>query len=195
MIEDILQGIKIDKQTNTTKTNATVALNIESTKVEENSEIKTEPIVNRTELKPQSRIDTLASKQLNPIRETFSSFAADFKEKLENYKPPFMRIQLALNPKGLGEVEVVIVNRGNNLQVNISSNANTMSLFTQNQAEFKNSLVNMGFSNLDMNFSNQKENKEQQQSNKASQNVDETFEDENTEEETISIELIVPQYV
>ncbi len=195
MIEDILQGIKKEKQTPASKINT--ILNTENIKTEttENSEIKTEPTVNRNEIKPQIKTETLSSKQLTPTKETFSNFAADFKEKLENYKPPFMRVQLALNPKGLGEVDVVIVNRGNNLHVNISSNTNTMSLFTQNQSEFKNSLVNMGFTNLDMNFSEQKENKEQQQKNKASQNDHGNFEDENTEEGTTSIELIVPQYV
>ncbi|HIP29573.1 MAG TPA: flagellar hook-length control protein FliK [Sulfurospirillum arcachonense] len=192
MIENILQGIKTDKQA-TIKPSVTI---LENTKVEtEATETKTEPVVSRTELKTTIKIDTLASKQLSPSKDTFSNFAADFKEKLENYKPPFMRVQLALNPKGLGEVDVVIVNRGNNLHVNISSNANTMLLFTQNQAEFKNSLVNMGFTNLDMNFSEQKDNKEQQQNNKTSKELDETFEDEVQEEETTSIELIVPRYV
>ena len=196
MIENILQGIKTNKQAKTTaKTTATVENSNSDTKATENSEIKTETTINRTELKSQIKTDTLASKQLSPSKNTFSNFAADFKEKLENYKPPFMRVQLALNPKGLGEVDVVIVNRGNNLHVNISSNANTMSLFTQNQAEFKNSLVNMGFTNLDMNFNDQKENKEQQQNSKESKELDETFEDETQEEETTSIELIVPQYV
>ena len=195
MIENILQGIKTDKSTQTSKINmAQENLKVE-TQTSENSEIKTETSTNRVDLKPQIKTDTLASKQLSPSRDTFNSFAADFKEKLENYKPPFMRVQLALNPKGLGEVDVVIVNRGNNLHVNISSNANTMSLFTQNQAEFKNSLVNMGFTNLDMNFSDQKENKEQQQGNKTSKEFDENFEDETQEEETTSIELVIPQYV
>lgn len=192
MIENILQGIKTDKQAATT-------IHTENTKIEskttENNEIKTETTINRTEIKPQIKTDTLASKQLSPTKDTFHNFAADFKEKLENYKPPFMRVQMALNPKGLGEVDVVIVNRGNNLHVNISSNTNTMSVFTQNQAEFKNSLVNMGFTNLDMNFSDQKENKEQQNNSKTSKEFDENFEDENLEEETTSLELIVPQYV
>ncbi len=196
MIENILQGIKTDKQVKTTaKTKATVENSNLDTKATESGEIKTETTINRTELKSQIKTDILASKQLSPSKNTFSNFAADFKEKLENYKPPFMRVQLALNPKGLGEVDVVIVNRGNNLHVNISSNANTMSLFTQNQAEFKNSLVNMGFTNLDMNFNDQKENKEQQQRNNESKELDETFEDEIQEEETTSIELIVPQYI
>jgi len=193
MIEDLLQGMKTDKQIKPTTVVASESSNLD-TKVTESSETKTEPTINRNELKPQIKTDTIASKQLSPSRETFSNFAADFKEKLENYKPPFMRVQLALNPKGLGEVDVTIVNRGNNLHVNISSNTNTMSLFTQNQAEFKNSLVNMGFTNLEMNFSDQRE-KQEQKNSKSEKESSDFFEEENLEEETTSIELIVPQYV
>jgi hypothetical protein len=196
MIENILQSIKPEKKDSIT-TQILDSTKIDNTKIDdkrkENIEVKTEPTTNRVEIKPQIKTDTLSSKQLSSTKDTFNNFATDFKEKLENYKPPFMKVQLALNPKGLGEVDVTIVNRGNNLHVNISSNANTMSLFTQNQAEFKNSLVNMGFTNLEMNFSDQRESKEQQ--GKSSKNFLGEFEDENFEDETTSIELIVPTYI
>jgi len=195
MIENILQGIKPEKKQSTSTT--TIAQSLDSNKLEkqgtENSEIKMESISSKVDLKPQIKTDTIASKQLSPSRDTFSNFANDFKEKLENYKPPFMRIQLALSPKGLGEVDVTIINRGSNLHVNITSNTNTMSVFTQNQAEFKNSLVNMGFTNLEMNFSDQREKNQHQ--NKASKESNDFFEEENLEEGTTNIELIVPKYV
>lgn len=195
MVENILQNIKTEKKTSTTiTTTQTQDNNKTDNSTKENIEVKTEPSTNRVEIKPHIKTDTIAAKQLNPTKDTFNNFASDFKEKLENYKPPFMRVQLALNPKGLGEVDVTIVNRGNNLHVNISSSANTMSLFTQNQAEFKNSLVNMGFTNLEMNFSDQRESKEQQQGKSSKGFLDE-FEDENFENETTSIELIVPTYI
>lgn len=201
IIENILQGMKTQKQTVTTADATSILANSskEEIKLTENSEIKTETKteinVNRTELKTQVKTDTIASKQLSPTKDTFNNFAAEFKEKIESYKPPFMRVQMALTPKGLGDVDVTIVNRGNNLHVNITSNTNTISLFTQNQAEFKNSLVNMGFTNLEMNFSDQRESKEQQNNNKSSKAFTENFEDENLEDETTSIELVVPQYV
>ena len=190
LIESILQGIKAPKQTPAVL--AQELAKVQTTTIE-NSEIKLEPVLNKNDLKPQLKMDTIASKQLSPTRETFSGFAADIKAKIDSYNPPFMRVQLALNPKGLGEVDVVIVNRGNTLHVNIASNTSTMSLFTLNQAEFKNSLVNMGFTNLEMNFSNQKENKEHR--HQALKEFNEAFEDENLEEEMTSIELVIPQYV
>jgi flagellar hook-length control protein FliK len=104
-----------------------------------------------------------------------------------------MKVQMALNPKALGEVDVTIINRGNNLHVSITSNTNTMTLFTQNQAEFKNSLVNMGFTNLEMNFSDQRQSNNEQSKNSSSANKD--FFEEVEEETNTSIELIVPQYV
>jgi len=198
LIENILQGIKTQKQNiSTNESSSTILVNNlkEEIKKTENTEIKVENNLNRNEIKPQIKTDTLISKQLSPTKDTFNNFATEFKEKLENYKPPFMRVQMALTPKGLGDVDVTIVNRGNNLHVNITSNTNTMSVFTQNQAEFKNSLVNMGFTNLEMNFSDQRESKEQQNNDKSAKTYSENFEEEKLEEETTSIELLVPQYV
>jgi hypothetical protein len=69
-----------------------------------------------------------------------------------------------------------------------------MNIFTQNQAEFKNSLVNMGFTNLEMNFSDQRENKDNQ-NGKSSNNQANSFEDEILEDENTSLEIVVPRYV
>ena len=103
-----------------------------------------------------------------------------------------MKVELSLSPKNLGEVDVTLLTRGNNLHVNISSNTSTMSLFTQNQNDVKNALINMGFSNLEMNFSDQN-NKEQPQQNNQKQNNG-NFEEFN-EEETALLEIVIPQYV
>ncbi len=161
------------------------------------NELKTETTNTKIEIKPQQKLDTLQSKTTHnlPQKETFDSFANDLKEKMDQYKPPIMKVQMALNPKNLGEVEVTILNRGNNLHVNITSNTNTMNLFTQNQAEFKNSLVNMGFTNLEMNFSDQREsNKEQQKGNSSNKEINEELE-QGTNEDISSINLIVPRYI
>ena len=103
-----------------------------------------------------------------------------------------MKVELSLSPKNLGDVDVTLLTRGNNLHVNISSNTSTMSLFTQNQNDVKSALINMGFTNLEMNFSDQN-NKEQAQQNRQKQNNG-NFEEFN-EEETALLEIIIPQYV
>ncbi|MBN2815327.1 MAG: flagellar hook-length control protein FliK, partial [Campylobacterales bacterium] len=193
--EIMLDGLKNERKIDT-KTEQTLnqAPNQEKQNNEnqtlDTSEIKTENITNKTETKITSKQDLTPKAS---TRETFSSFADDLREKIEQYKPPIMKVQMALNPKALGEVDVTIITRGNNLHVNITSNTNTMTLFTQNQAEFKNSLVNMGFTNLEMNFSDQRQSNNEQGKNSSSTNKE--FFEELEEETSTSIELIVPQYV
>lgn len=159
---------------------------------------------NAQEVSKTSEINTNIAKnnktQLNTksvdIKQTFNTFANDFKEQVEQYKPPLMKVQLALNPKHLGEMEVTIINRGTNLHVNFASNTQAMNLFIQNQAEFKNSLVNMGFTNLEMNFSDERKGHEHKKENSSSdsQSEGEDFEELTKNEDTI-LDMVIPDYV
>ena len=157
-------------------------------------DVKSEPTNHKQEFKNSIQTDNSKTVKHSQAKDSLNHFANDLKEKIEQYKSPLMKLKMALNPKNLGEVEVTLVNRGNNLHVNITSNTNAMSLFTQNQAEFKNSLVNMGFTNLEMNFSDQGQNSRQNQQNskKQSNSFEEFNQQENSEN---SIELIVPRYI
>lgn len=129
------------------------------------------------------------------IKETLSNFSSTLKEQVQNYKAPITRFNITLNPLNLGEVEITMVNRGNNLHVNFSSTTATMNLFLQNQAEFKNSLVNMGFTELEMNFSdqNQRQEKREQAKNKYSSN--QSDDSENAQAEQSLLELVIPRYI
>ncbi|WP_314039487.1 flagellar hook-length control protein FliK [Campylobacter showae] len=135
------------------------------------------------------------SRNFQAVRETFDNFSSNLKEQVAAYKSPFMRFNITLNPLNLGEVEITMVNRGNNLHINFNSNTQTMNLFLQNQAEFKNSLVNMGFTELEMNFSDQNQPKKEQgqKSYKGSKfNADDA---EQSEPVAPRLELVVPRYV
>ena len=135
------------------------------------------------------------TRNFQAVRETFDNFSSNLKEQVAAYKSPFMRFNITLNPLNLGEVEITMVNRGNNLHINFSSNTQTMNLFLQNQAEFKNSLVNMGFTELEMNFSDQNQQKKEQgqKSYKGSKfNADDA---EQGEAAAPRLELVVPRYV
>ena len=127
----------------------------------------------------------------NQLKQTFSTFAQEFKEQVQNYKAPLTRVNLTLNPNNLGEVEVSIVSRGNNLNVTFTSTNQTLSLFIQNQTEFKNSLVNMGFTELEMNFSEKQRDGQQQQQNGKNSSK---FFNEEQDDEISSIELTLPNY-
>ncbi len=130
-------------------------------------------------------------------QKSLNIFANDLKEQIENFKPPLMRIKMTLSPKDLGEVSVSLVSRGNNLQVTINSNINTMAIFTQNQAEFKNALVNMGFTNLNMNFSSNQNSNNKNQNHQKKQNEEsfQNFDEYETESSIDTINIIMPKYV
>ena len=195
IFEKTLHKIKAHKNTkiqNINNIQTQIADN--KTDKENTKDIKIEPESHKQEFKNTVKIDTLKADKNIETKNSINHFSNDLKEKMESYKPPIMKVKMALTPKNLGEVEVTLIHRGNNLHVNIVSNTNTMSLFTQNQAEFKNSLVNMGFTNLEMNFSDQGKNSNQNQQNRKNNNN--SFEEFNNQENQKStIELIVPRYV
>ena len=129
------------------------------------------------------------------IKETLSNFSSTLKEQVQNYKAPITRFNITLNPLNLGEVEITMVNRGNNLHVNFSSTTATMNLFLQNQAEFKNSLVNMGFTELEMNFSDQNQRQEKREQTKNKYSSNQSDESENAQAEQSLLELVIPRYI
>ncbi|HEC1559410.1 TPA: flagellar hook-length control protein FliK [Campylobacter upsaliensis] len=125
-------------------------------------------------------------------KETLQYFSKDLKEAMEQYKAPITKLSITLNPSNLGEVEVTLVQRGANLHINFNSNHNAMNLFLQHQAEFKNSLVNMGFTGLEMNFSEQGKREQQQEKKAKSHYYEENFEEESGPK--INLELVLAKY-
>jgi hypothetical protein len=101
-------------------------------------------------------------------KQVIKNFNQNLDEAIKNYKPPISKIDIELNPKNLGKVEVTIIQRGNNIQVNMNSDQSNIALFQTNQADFKQALSNIGFSNIDMSFnSNQDKEKKQNQAKKS----------------------------
>jgi hypothetical protein len=184
--------------------NNTTQQNLSIHSSDSSSDIKVESIQSETKVessdqsisKSDNKLDSIKSSNIDrtstELKRTFDSFATDFKERVESYKPPLMKVTMQLNPTGLGEVDVTIVNRGNNLHININSNPNTIALFSQNQADFKTSLVNLGFSELSMNFNDNKNQKDNQQDRRSQNNIEE-FEEFESENE--DFQIITPRYV
>ncbi|HDZ5002836.1 TPA: flagellar hook-length control protein FliK [Campylobacter jejuni] len=155
----------------------------------------------------QNSLDELNSlvKDLNKVmqnntrnitpKETLQHFSQDLKEAVEQYKAPITKLSITLNPNNLGEVEVTLIQRGNNLHINFNSNTNAMNLFIQNQTEFKNSLVNMGFTGLEMNFSDQgkREQNQNQGKNRSRYSFKDALDGKN-EGEKINLELVLAKY-
>ncbi len=112
-------------------------------------------------------INTELKHKIIQAKQNIRTFVSSLKEAVENYKPPLTKLSLELHPKELGKVEVVIRHQGENLNVQINTNnPTTINFLTTQQNELKNSLVNMGFTNINMNFnSNDQNRKHQKQDN------------------------------
>ncbi|EAJ3077195.1 flagellar hook-length control protein FliK [Campylobacter coli] len=157
-----------------------------------------------TEKNPLDELNSLV-KDLNKVtqnnarnitpKETLQYFSQDLKEAVDQYKAPITKLSITLNPNNLGEVEVTLIQRGNNLHINFNSNTNAMNLFIQNQAEFKNSLVNMGFTGLEMNFSDQgkREQNQNQGKNRSGYGFKDALDGKN-ESEKVNLELVLAKY-
>ncbi|WP_027327178.1 flagellar hook-length control protein FliK [Helicobacter pametensis] len=116
-------------------------------------------------------------------RETLNHFTQRLREEIANYKPPFTKLSMELNPQELGKLEVTITKKGKELQVNINANnTNALQTFIQNQNEFRTTLANAGFSNVELNFSqgdsqkqkNQQEEQNQKGNKNSLENLNET---------------------
>ena len=86
------------------------------------------------------------------IQNTFTHFSDRLRDAIANYRPPVTKISLELNPENLGNVELTIAKNGDKLSVQISSNQTALQLIMQNAQDFKNSLNNLGFQNIELDF-------------------------------------------
>ncbi len=155
------------------------------------------------------KIDALATHKsdslevkLNEAKQMIKYISQDVKTAIEDYKSPFTRIKVQLNPQKLGEVDLTIVQRGKNLHVNISSNNAAINTLSMNANDLKAQLSNNGINNASLNFNNSSQNSDQgasgQQNRQNERRADEEynyFESEETNEEILSsLEIVVPNY-
>lgn len=68
-------------------------------------------------VKDLNKISQNNTKNITP-KETLQHFSQDLKAAMEQYKAPITKLSITLNPHNLGEVEVTLVQRGNNLHIN-----------------------------------------------------------------------------
>jgi flagellar hook-length control protein FliK len=131
-----------------------------------------------------SQTVTMLKANILKAKESLKHFTLNLKEAIENYKPPISKLSMELHPKELGKVEVTIVNRGNNLQIQINSNNTAISFFHSTQQELRQNLINMGFTDVNMSF-----NQNQQQGNKEYKQNQKFFKNENEEYDEMIIEI------
>jgi flagellar hook-length control protein FliK len=142
--------------------------------------------------------------KLNEAKQMIKYLSQDVKNAMDDYKSPFTRVKVQLNPQKLGEIDLTIVQRGKNLHINISSNNSAINALSMNANELRVQLNNNGINNATLNFSNnpQGENssnaqqQEQRGNEQKAHNEYGYFENEESNEEILSsLEIVVPHYV
>jgi len=140
--------------------------------------------------------------KLNEAKQMVKYLSSDVKNAIEDYKSPFTRVKVQLNPQRLGEVDLTIVQRGKNLHVNISSNNSAINTLALNVNDLKVQLANNGINNASLNFNNTGQDSQNAQQNQQNRQQERQaneeynyFENEETNEEVLSsLEIVVPQY-
>ena len=142
--------------------------------------------------------------KLNEAKQMIKYLSQDVKQAIDNYKAPFTRVKVQLNPQNLGEVELTVVQRGKNLHVNLSSNNAAINTLAMNANDLKVQLQNNGIQNASLNFNNSSQGGEaanggqaqhQQQQRQNAQDEYAYFEHEEQNEELLSsLEIVVPNY-
>lgn len=157
----------------------------------------------KTDMLNVHKVDSFEVK-INEAKQMIKYLSSDVKTAIEDYRSPFTRVKVQLNPQHLGEVDLTVVQRGKNLHVSISSNNAAVNMLAMNANELKTQLNNSGINNATLNFSNNSQNSDsnggaghQQRQNEQKANEEyKYFENEQNNEEILSsLEIIVPKYI
>ncbi len=141
--------------------------------------------------------------KLNEAKQMLKYLSQDVKSAIEDYKSPFTRVKVQLNPQRLGEIDLTIVQRGKNLHINLSSNNTAINTLAMNANDLKVQLNNNGINNASLNFNSnpQGDNSQagqQEQHRQNQQRADEEynyFESQESNEDVLSsLEIVVPHY-
>ena len=150
-----------------------------------------------------AKSDSLEVK-LNEAKQMTKYISQDVKTAIEDYKSPFTRVKVQLNPQRLGEVELTVVQRGKNLHVTLSSNNAAINALALNSNDLRAQLTNNGINNATLNFNNNSSGEQQNFSGNQQQNSHRDREaqkeydyydnEEQNEEIANSLEIVVPNY-
>jgi len=162
-------------------------------------------IHHKTEMTPLLKADSFEVK-IHEAKDMVKYLSHDVKNAIDEYKSPFTRLKVQLNPQKLGEIDLTIVQRGKNLHVNLSSNNAAINTLAMNVNDLKMQLSNNGINNATFNFnsnsqssdgsfgSQTQQQQQQQQREHARSEYSYTQQQERAEEVLSSLEIVVPHY-
>lgn len=142
----------------------------------------------------KSHANKMLTQKIVDARASVHHFANRLNEEIENYKPPFTRLKMQMDPKDLGNVEVTMISRGNQLHIQVHSNPTAIGLMATQGSELKSQLVSMGFTDVQMQFNMNQQQQQQERRRQASQNGGYVSVEE-IPDFYESLDLIIPQYV
>ena len=143
--------------------------------------------------------------KLNEAKQMMKYLSHDVKQAIEEYKAPFTRVKVQLNPQNLGQMDLTVVQRGKNLHVNLTSNNAAINILAMNANDLKLQLQHNGIQNASLHFNSGSQGEQngassqQHQHNQHNQHAQEEygyFDLEETQEGVMhSLEIVVPRYV
>ncbi len=163
----------------------------------------------KEEMSTASKVDTISTPKadsfevkLNEAKQMTKYLSQDVKTAIEDYKSPFTRVKVQLNPQRLGEVDLTIVQRGKNLHINLSSNNVAINTLAMNANDLKVQLQNNGINNASLNFSNSSQGgdssagqqNQHHQQREAGEEYNYFSQQEENEEILSSLEIVVANY-
>lgn len=164
----------------------------------------------KEEMSTASKVDTISTPKadsfevkLNEAKQLTKYLSQDVKTAIDDYKSPFTRVKVQLNPKHLGEVDLTIVQRGKNLHINLSSNNVAINTLAMNANDLKVQLQNNGINNASLNFSNSSQGgdassagqqNQHHQQREAGEEYNYFSQEEENEEILSSLEIVVANY-
>ena len=135
--------------------------------------------------------------KMHEAKQMMRYLGEDIKRAIDDYKPPFTRVSLKLNPRHLGELAMTVVQRGKKVHVNLSSNNAALNLLANNLPELKVQLNQNGIQNASFSF-NASTSQEQNQKERHKEEHSKAYfvkQDEENEESLHSLEIIIPRYI
>ena len=133
---------------------------------------------NQAQIRDLTQAKTDLELKVNEAKTMTRHLAQNLKEQIENYRSPFQKMKLTLNPEKLGEVEVDILKRGNSVKITLSGNAQTMHVLSANSPELRNQLINVGLDNPTFKFNEDGRSGHQHQQQREQQEVVENIEED-----------------
>lgn len=96
--------------------------------------------------------------------------SSSLKEAADNYKPPFTKITMKLNPEKLGSVEVTLIQRGDNVVIKLNANSNALNILSQNVGDLRAQLNASGLGNATLNMGTTQQSSDSSSSNSSNSN-------------------------